>query len=67
MGYKLLWTEHALIEVLNSNMMHNSVLIMTLPFSSLVYYVIVKQSDLHYAQEHIFVEKIEKSHKKDDI
>ena len=66
-AYKLLWTEHALIDVLSNNMIHNSVLIMTLPFSSLVYYVIVKNSDLWYAQEHIFMEKMAKFSEKDEI
>ena len=60
MAYKLLWTQLSLIEILNNNMIHNWILIITLPFSSFVYYIIVKNSDMHYAQEHIFNEKMTK-------
>ncbi|MBP6257291.1 hypothetical protein KA405_06505 [Patescibacteria group bacterium] len=42
----------------DNNMLHNLLLIITLPFSSLVYYFIVKNSDLYYAKEHIFKEKL---------
>ncbi len=67
MAYKLLWTELSLIEILSNNMIHNWVLIMTLPFSSFIYYMIVKKSDLHYAQEHIYLEKIAKFSDKNEI
>ena len=40
---------------------------MTLPFSSFIYYMIVKKSDLHYAQEHIYLEKIAKFSDKNEI
>lgn len=66
MAYKLVWTQLALIEIIQNNMMHNSILIMTLPFSSLIYYGIVKNSDLHYAQEHIFNEKMAKLEEQKD-
>jgi hypothetical protein len=67
MAYKLAWTELSLIEILSNNVIHNWVLIMTLPFSSFIYYMIVKKSDLHYAQEHIYLEKIAKFSDKNEI
>lgn len=60
MAYKLLWTELTIIELLGNNMVHNSLLMITLPFSSVVYYLIVKNSDIYYAQEQIYKEKITK-------